>query len=196
MSSSIAGGRNVLDDSPVAYPQISLEGLMRLDPDVVVDMGDMTATQGVTGEHKRPCCNGEPEGDSRRAPAQGVCGGGGYFCRSGTARNGGRGSLCRHAQRETGEMNLLTLSEVSFHYPEAPAVLEGITAHAAGPQLIAVMGPNGAGKSTLLDVIAGLKAPASGVCLVEGRARPRAIVSRSVAPCAADRRGPSRWKRC
>lgn len=49
----IAGGRNVLDDSHVAYPQISLEGVIRLDPDVIVDMGDMTATEGVSEEHKR-----------------------------------------------------------------------------------------------------------------------------------------------
>lgn len=49
----IAGGRNVLDDSPVAYPRISLEGVMRLDPDVIVDMGDMAVTAGVTPEHMR-----------------------------------------------------------------------------------------------------------------------------------------------
>lgn len=49
----IAGGRNVLDDSRVAYPQISLEGVIRLDPDVIVDMGDMTATEGVSEAHKR-----------------------------------------------------------------------------------------------------------------------------------------------
>jgi iron complex transport system substrate-binding protein len=44
----IAGGRNVLLDSPVAYPRISLEAVMRLDPDVIVDMGDMAVTTGVT----------------------------------------------------------------------------------------------------------------------------------------------------
>lgn len=49
----IAGGRNVLADSPVAYPRISLEAVMRLDPDVIVDMGDMAVTTGVTEEHKR-----------------------------------------------------------------------------------------------------------------------------------------------
>jgi len=49
----IAGGRNVLFDSTVAYPRISLEAVIRLDPDVIVDMGDMAATTGVTEEHKR-----------------------------------------------------------------------------------------------------------------------------------------------
>jgi len=66
-------------------------------------------------------------------------------------------------------MSLLQLTGVSFRYPGAPAVLEGITAEANEGQLIAIAGPNGAGKSTLLDLIAGLRTPASGVCLVEGR---------------------------
>jgi len=43
----IAGGRNVLSESPVTYPRISIEAVMRLDPDVIVDMGDMAETTGV-----------------------------------------------------------------------------------------------------------------------------------------------------
>lgn len=49
----IAGGKNVLADSPVTYPKISLEAVLRLAPDVIVDMGDMAVTTGVTEEHKR-----------------------------------------------------------------------------------------------------------------------------------------------
>jgi len=49
----IAGGRNVLFDSPVTYPRISMEAVLRLAPDVIVDMGDMAVTTGVTEEHKR-----------------------------------------------------------------------------------------------------------------------------------------------
>ncbi len=49
----MAGGRNVLGDSPVAYPRISLETVIRLNPDVIVDMGDMSATADVTQEHTR-----------------------------------------------------------------------------------------------------------------------------------------------
>ncbi len=48
---SAAGGRNVLADSPVAYPKISVEGILRLNPDVIVDMGDMTETKGVSAAH-------------------------------------------------------------------------------------------------------------------------------------------------
>ena len=53
----IAGGRNVLADSPVTYPRVSLEGVMRLDPDVIVDMGDMAVTTGVTESHKNSVVN-------------------------------------------------------------------------------------------------------------------------------------------
>jgi iron complex transport system substrate-binding protein len=49
----IAGGSNVLADSPVTYPRISLEAVIRLDPDVIVDMGDMAETTGVTEQHKQ-----------------------------------------------------------------------------------------------------------------------------------------------
>ena len=48
----IAGGQNVLADSPVAYPRISLEAVLRMNPDVIVDMGDMAETIGVTERHK------------------------------------------------------------------------------------------------------------------------------------------------
>ena len=48
----VAGGRNVMADSAVTYPKISIEGVLRLDPDVIVDMGDMAETTGVTETHK------------------------------------------------------------------------------------------------------------------------------------------------
>jgi iron complex transport system substrate-binding protein len=49
----IAGGKNVLFDSPVTYPRISMEAVLRLAPDVIVDMGDMAVTTGVTEAHKQ-----------------------------------------------------------------------------------------------------------------------------------------------
>jgi iron complex transport system substrate-binding protein len=36
---ALAGGQNVLDDSIVAYPQISVEEVIRRNPDVIIDMG-------------------------------------------------------------------------------------------------------------------------------------------------------------
>jgi iron complex transport system substrate-binding protein len=50
---NIAGGRNALADSPVTYPRISVESVLRIDPDIIVDMGDMGVTVGVTEAHKR-----------------------------------------------------------------------------------------------------------------------------------------------
>jgi iron complex transport system substrate-binding protein len=48
-----AGGRNALADSLVSYPRISVEAVLRIDPDVIVDMGDMADTVGVTEAHKQ-----------------------------------------------------------------------------------------------------------------------------------------------
>ena len=50
---AVAGGENVFRDTAVPYPQISLESLLARNPDVIVDMGDMTQTQGVTEAHKK-----------------------------------------------------------------------------------------------------------------------------------------------
>ena len=66
-------------------------------------------------------------------------------------------------------MSLLAIENLHFSYPGRDPVLNGITAIAAKPELIAIAGPNGAGKSTLLDCIAGQKTPASGRCLVNGQ---------------------------
>jgi iron complex transport system substrate-binding protein len=50
---TMAGGRNMLAESAAAYPKISLETVVRLQPDVIIDMGDMAQTEGVTEQHKR-----------------------------------------------------------------------------------------------------------------------------------------------
>ncbi len=47
----IANGENPLASSPAAYPRISLESLLSTDPDVLVDMGDMSNTVAVSPEH-------------------------------------------------------------------------------------------------------------------------------------------------
>lgn len=50
---AIAGGRNAFADSLVTYPRIAVETVLRIDPDVIVDMGDMADTVGVTEAHKQ-----------------------------------------------------------------------------------------------------------------------------------------------
>ena len=49
----IAGGENVFGDSSSAYPKITVEELLARRPDVIIDMGDMSETTGVTEAQKR-----------------------------------------------------------------------------------------------------------------------------------------------
>lgn len=49
----IAGGVNMLHDAAQHYPQISREAILVRRPEVILDMGDMAVTDGVTEEHKR-----------------------------------------------------------------------------------------------------------------------------------------------
>jgi iron complex transport system substrate-binding protein len=49
----IAGGVNVFRDAPAAYPRVSLEEVLARNPDVIVDMGEMGQTIGVTDTQKR-----------------------------------------------------------------------------------------------------------------------------------------------
>ncbi|MCC6341413.1 MAG: cobalamin-binding protein [Bryobacterales bacterium] len=48
-----AGGENIFEDSPAAYPKVSLEELLARDPEIILDMGDSTLTGAITEEHKR-----------------------------------------------------------------------------------------------------------------------------------------------
>jgi iron complex transport system substrate-binding protein len=50
---AIAGGVNALAETPMPYPKVSLESIFGLNPDVLIDMGDMAETLAVTEEHKR-----------------------------------------------------------------------------------------------------------------------------------------------
>lgn len=49
----IAGGNNVFRDAVAAYPQVSMEEILARNPQVIIDMGDMAETVGVTEAHKR-----------------------------------------------------------------------------------------------------------------------------------------------
>ncbi len=68
---TIAGGRNALADSLVTYPRISVEAVLRIDPDVIVDMGDMADTVGVTEAHKQEVVKLWQRQDDLRAVASG-----------------------------------------------------------------------------------------------------------------------------
>lgn len=50
---ALAGGRNAFEDAHAAYPKISAEEVLARDPDVIVDMGDMSDTDHVTEQQKQ-----------------------------------------------------------------------------------------------------------------------------------------------
>ena len=50
---ALAGGDNVFRDAVASYPAVSLEEVLARNPEVIVDMGDMADTVGVTDAHKR-----------------------------------------------------------------------------------------------------------------------------------------------
>jgi iron complex transport system substrate-binding protein len=49
---AIAGGQNAFADAAQYYPRIPREEIYARRPDVIVDMGDMSDTDGVTEEHR------------------------------------------------------------------------------------------------------------------------------------------------
>jgi energy-coupling factor transport system ATP-binding protein len=63
---------------------------------------------------------------------------------------------------------MLSVSAVSFAYPNTKPVLEDITLRAEASEVLAVVGRNGAGKSTLLQLLNGLLTPRSGAISVDG----------------------------
>ncbi len=48
-----AGGENVFNDALAPYPGVSLEEVIARDPEVIIDMGDMSDTVGVSKQHLR-----------------------------------------------------------------------------------------------------------------------------------------------
>ena len=49
---AIGGGVNVFEKASAPYPKVSLEEILARNPEVIVDMGDMAETVGVTEEQK------------------------------------------------------------------------------------------------------------------------------------------------
>jgi energy-coupling factor transport system ATP-binding protein len=68
----------------------------------------------------------------------------------------------RRMRRRDRRAAPLAVEDVWVELRDGPAVLRGVTLHAAAGEAIALMGRNGAGKSTLLKVIAGLLTPTRG----------------------------------
>jgi len=49
----IAGGENIFRDAKGAYPAVSLEEILARNPEVIIDMGEMADTVGVTDAQKQ-----------------------------------------------------------------------------------------------------------------------------------------------
>lgn len=49
----IAGGANIFKDAATAYAKVGLEEVLARDPEVIIDMGEMAQTVGVTEAQKR-----------------------------------------------------------------------------------------------------------------------------------------------
>jgi len=49
----IAGGENIFHDAMAPYPNVSLEEVMGRNPEVILDMGDMSDTIEISDQHKR-----------------------------------------------------------------------------------------------------------------------------------------------
>lgn len=62
---------------------------------------------------------------------------------------------------------MITLCDASYSYPKKTDALTGITCE-VHPGIHLLMGANGTGKTTLLHLMAGLRYPTSGVCLLNG----------------------------
>jgi len=69
---------------------------------------------------------------------------------------------------------MIELDEVELGWPDAPAVLSGLSLKVAAGEKIALLGPNGCGKSTLLQMLAGLVFPQQGTYRYCGQAVTRA----------------------
>ena len=50
---AFAGGNNIFRDTIAAYPKVTLEEVLARNPEVIVDMGEMAQTIGVTERDKR-----------------------------------------------------------------------------------------------------------------------------------------------
>ena len=65
--------------------------------------------------------------------------------------------------------SVLSVSQLSFSYPDRPGVLKSIDLELAAGERVGLIGPNGAGKTTLFLTVCGVLKPESGTVSLLGR---------------------------
>jgi len=78
---------------------------------------------------------------------------------------------------------LISVHDVSFHYPDAPDILHNVSVEIKDGEFVAIMGENGAGKTTLVKMFNGLLKPTKGTVQIddfETKERTVAQLSRDV----------------
>ena len=169
---TIAGGVNVLDDPRLPeYPRISMETVIRLDPDVIVDAGDMGETEE---EHRRRQPTTERLWRQQLHVRAAQAGAVHAVTSDAFVVPGPRvveaaetlaalACACARPSRR-----VLSLRDVGWRAGATP-IVERVTFEAGAGEFVALMGRNGAGKSTLLDLVAGLRAASEGSIALDGR---------------------------
>ncbi|MSO40770.1 MAG: metal ABC transporter ATP-binding protein [Solirubrobacterales bacterium] len=71
-------------------------------------------------------------------------------------------------------MPVVRARDLSFAYPEGPAVLEGVDLDVQAGEFVGIAGPNGGGKTTLIRLVVGLEQPTGGELEVFGGPPPQA----------------------
>ena len=169
---TIAGGTNVPDDPRLEYPRISMETVIRLDPDVIVDVGDMGETEE---EHRRR----QPTTERlwRMQPHVRAAQTGAVHAVTSDAfvvpcprvvERRRRSSAGLRLRARSSLLSVLSLRNAGWRAGATP-IVERVTLDAGAGEFIALMGRNGAGQLTLLDLVAGLRIASEGSIALDGR---------------------------
>lgn len=68
---------------------------------------------------------------------------------------------------------MLSVSDLTFHYPKAKVDAVSNASATFGPGIHLLVGENGAGKTTLLHLLAGLFFPSQGLCMLDDKSIPQ-----------------------
>ncbi|MGC4083869.1 MAG: helical backbone metal receptor [Vicinamibacterales bacterium] len=170
---AIAGGENVMSAVSLEYPRISMETVISLKPDVLIDVGEMGETPESSERRRQitaslwanqPLVTAGTQWERPRCRRRGL--------RRSRSTRGRRGA--RHGRLVPGSdgavsVPRLRVRDVGWRAPGGADILRRVSFDVKPGEFLAIMGRNGAGKSTLLDILASLRTPSSGSVELEGR---------------------------